>query len=698
MAKTIEQLKAQGAQVKNATVVGENTATRVGTLFTDIVEHVEQYEAEQTADTEANTLAISNEAQERTKADEQLNTTIVTEKSRAEAAEKANAQAIADETERATKAEQANMEETLTTLGLIDINPQLSNKYIDKTGVYHDNDNYRTTDPIALAAGEIISVALRETDPNVVTLALCNSDGTWIKNIFFKNTHITPASSLYFYAIEDCYVLVSGINGAFKIKKSKYPKFGLASIYDYFETKNNSVIQITDDIYKKIAVYEKSELQEIGVKENKFLGSAGVIVGNSNFDVIIYEIPEGLKQVLIEGIESANVVSACAFNSEDISTDTFVKQYKSHAGISEFTSFVAEIPNDATHIGITRYKGEDFPDRKRYRAYEMILVSIQNLIDNTRETLLTENDNRVAEISEINEKINEISNNHIVCYGDSLTYGSRATDTEGGKSYPDNLQELLGEDYNVYNYGIPGASVQQIFARLGSLTAMFKEDIIVSKTAWITTETDLVSADGNGLSFSAGSYLDAHYVTINGIMMHIYWDNTKGKIKIQNIANQSEDTIIKAGDVINFPSQVNNNLPYCTIIWAGTNGIYNTIDELIQRINEAISFSGAQRAIVISIYNSENVGGRGTVAERKEEERVLTLHFGNRLINARKLLVERGLKIAGLTATDDDNIFINRGEVPPSLRGTGNDLHLNGYGYFVIAKEIYQRGQALRYW
>lgn len=61
MAKTIEQLKAQGAEVKNATVVGENTATRVGTLFTDIVEHVEQYEARQTADTEANAKAIAEE-------------------------------------------------------------------------------------------------------------------------------------------------------------------------------------------------------------------------------------------------------------------------------------------------------------------------------------------------------------------------------------------------------------------------------------------------------------------------------------------------------------------------------------------------------------------------------------------------------------------------------------------------------------
>lgn len=89
MSKTIEQLKAQGAEVKNATVVGENTATRVGTLFTDIVEHLEQYEAGQTANTEKNTSAINQEEQARAKADEQLNAAIEAEKNRAEAAEKA---------------------------------------------------------------------------------------------------------------------------------------------------------------------------------------------------------------------------------------------------------------------------------------------------------------------------------------------------------------------------------------------------------------------------------------------------------------------------------------------------------------------------------------------------------------------------------------------------------------------------------
>ena len=101
MAKTIEQLKAQGAQVKNATVVGENTATRVGTLFTDIVEYMEQVSAdgavttskiangavttEKLADnamSQAMTTAITDEAQARAKADEELNTAIGENKSK----------------------------------------------------------------------------------------------------------------------------------------------------------------------------------------------------------------------------------------------------------------------------------------------------------------------------------------------------------------------------------------------------------------------------------------------------------------------------------------------------------------------------------------------------------------------------------------------------------------------------------------
>lgn len=48
----------------------------------------------------------------------------------------------------------------------------------------------------------------------------------------------------------------------------------------------------------------------------------------------------------------------------------------------------------------------------------------------------------------------------IACVGDSITYGTKATDP-ATRSYPAVLQRLLGEDFTVGNFGFPGASYVQ---------------------------------------------------------------------------------------------------------------------------------------------------------------------------------------------------------------------------------------------
>lgn len=58
MAKTIEELKTQSEQIKNASVVGENTATRVGTLFGDVVDTVNEEINRAKAAEEANATSI----------------------------------------------------------------------------------------------------------------------------------------------------------------------------------------------------------------------------------------------------------------------------------------------------------------------------------------------------------------------------------------------------------------------------------------------------------------------------------------------------------------------------------------------------------------------------------------------------------------------------------------------------------------
>lgn len=131
MAKTIEELKAQSAEVKNASVVGENTATRVGTLFTDIVEHVEAYEAGQAQkDTEQSTSInaetaramaaettlserINQEVTDRKAMDETIGVQLSNEIERAKEMELGITTKLNDEIERATEAEN-NLQEKIT--------------------------------------------------------------------------------------------------------------------------------------------------------------------------------------------------------------------------------------------------------------------------------------------------------------------------------------------------------------------------------------------------------------------------------------------------------------------------------------------------------------------------------------------------------------------------------------------------------
>lgn len=128
MAKTISELKAQSAEVKNASAIGENTATRVGQLFSDIVEHVEQYEINKdgkdaSQDAQMQSLVSAEESRakgeerglqnqihaekiDRQNADTYLSNLIQQESSARETADENIRTALANETARAQAAEQ----------------------------------------------------------------------------------------------------------------------------------------------------------------------------------------------------------------------------------------------------------------------------------------------------------------------------------------------------------------------------------------------------------------------------------------------------------------------------------------------------------------------------------------------------------------------------------------------------------------
>ncbi|HEX3020839.1 MAG TPA: GDSL-type esterase/lipase family protein [Lachnospiraceae bacterium] len=54
---------------------------------------------------------------------------------------------------------------------------------------------------------------------------------------------------------------------------------------------------------------------------------------------------------------------------------------------------------------------------------------------------------------------------NVACIGDSITYGSGVKDSRDKDSYPVQLNKMLGEDYQVLNYGASGRTLQDIGAK-----------------------------------------------------------------------------------------------------------------------------------------------------------------------------------------------------------------------------------------
>lgn len=121
----------------------------------------------------------------------------------------------------------------------------------------------------------------------------------------------------------------------------------------------------------------------------------------------------------------------------------------------------------------------------------------------------------------------------------------------------------------------------------------------------------------------------------------------------------------------------------------GQNGGYNTNDELVEQIENAIEYNGSKKYIVIGLTT-------GTKSSRESLEMVMSHRFGVHYVNARKYLSTYGLADAKLQPTEQDTADMKNGTVPKSLRT--DDVHLNAKGYTVLGNLVYKKGKDLNYW
>lgn len=279
--------------------------------------------------------------------------------------------------------------------------------------------------------------------------------------------------------------------------------------------------------------------------------------------------------------------------------------------------------------------------------------------------------------------------NQIVCFGDSLTQGAGGN----GISYPSVLKGLVGDNYSVINQGSGGENTIAILSRQGSV-ATYVNNITIpaNKTAVKLCQPNEYLESNLGIKSLltiAGDMAGINPCYINGVI---------GNLSKVNDSNGIYYTFTRYNDgkeiVIDRPTRIffdatdkYNDSILCLFI--GQNGGYNTEEELVEQIRNAIRHNNSGKYIILGLTTGSN-------AERASLEKTMQNAFGLHYLNTRRYLYMYGLSDANIEPTTQDENDTKNGIVPNSLRT--DSVHLNDKGYTVLGNIVYKKGVELGYW
>ena len=314
----------------------------------------------------------------------------------------------------------------------------------------------------------------------------------------------------------------------------------------------------------------------------------------------------------------------------------------------------------------------------------------------------------------------------IVCWGDSLTAPHCGKGIKGdikrlvkyNFAYPEYLEDMIGDEYEIINGGVGGENTLTIMARQGAYPMKLAHDVVIFKSDEIKFKTLIGNNDipafissynGKRVSpllqcgWEEDSPAQINPCTINDKNFQIsseakIWKE-EGKYKLEyNYFIDADDEwmasdTIKAGSIVNTYAMKNLRNKYANVFFIGQNGGFADAADLIRQLNAMIKYSKSMRYIVISFHKPNGV--MKTISRMKEMEDSLNQSFGQHYINLREYMVNKGLTDAGLEPTQEDKDSIAKGQVPPQMMTDG--CHFTTKGYEEIAKLVFDKIKELGY-
>lgn len=269
-------------------------------------------------------------------------------------------------------------------------------------------------------------------------------------------------------------------------------------------------------------------------------------------------------------------------------------------------------------------------------------------------------------------KINDIK--YVDGVGDSLTMG-----WESSGWYLNKLQELLGNNYIVRNWGVGGEPISSIMLRMGATSLIYPYDFELPKDGtevevarkagetgfkctYNNTEIPLLLQGGNSMvnpCFVEGYECTLTRKSIDSEQLAYLSSNSYWTLKLNKATDRNIKVTKYSSLLCNTAKQIADG--YARIIWMGTNGNYNNnLQELVNANKLAVESSVTKRVIVIGLHLLSKENG-------ESYEEMMYKEFGNKFFNIRQYCITNLIYDAGITPTEQDLEDMTNGICPQSL-------------------------------
>lgn len=264
----------------------------------------------------------------------------------------------------------------------------------------------------------------------------------------------------------------------------------------------------------------------------------------------------------------------------------------------------------------------------------------------------------------------------IIYWGDSLTAGAGGE----GTSFPGVCSYELG--ITGLNCGVGGESANTIAARQGGNNVIIPAGAI---NGTYSTLTDIFGAEiaplvqGDGQLSASRIFINGQFCTISRSNNVYTISGYTGGSSAMPLIGTFSGSMFRAGIVV---------------IFVGANGASvggsTDINALISVIDSMIKHIGHDRYVVFTKWVTN-----GTETGLAADDAAMLKHYGNKLFPMRKMLVNYGLDLMGITPTEQDTTDIAAGTIPSSLRS--DSVHLNADGYTAVGKFLADKIRSLGY-